>query len=55
MADNILAYSEITILDLADIVTYIYYADDIGGTNPSISPAGKKYIGIYNGSPIENG
>lgn len=49
------AYGSLTITDLIDIATYIYYADDINGTNPSINPNNKKYIGIYSGPPIEGG
>ena len=52
---SIIAYSEITILDLLDNATYIYYADDAEGKNPSASPEGKKYIGIYSGPPFEGG
>ena len=49
------AYGSLTILDLLDTATYIYYADDAEGTNPSASPAGKSYIGIYSGPSIEGG
>ena len=50
-----IAYGSLTITDLIDIATYIYYADDINGTNPSINPNNKKYIGIYSGPSIEGG
>lgn len=50
-----IAYDSITILDLIDTATYIYYADNTEGENPSVSPEGKKYIGIYSDSPVEGG
>lgn len=55
MADlNILAYGEITILDLIDTATYIYYAEDENGTGAKTAPdANSKYIGIYSGPPFE--
>ena len=34
---------------MVDTATYIYYADDDKGTNPSSSPQDKKYIGFYSG------
>ena len=49
------AYGSLTILDLLDTATYIYYADNAEGDNPSASPAGKSYIGIYSGPSIEGG
>lgn len=50
------AYGQITITNLVDIVTYIYYAEDEKGTNASIVPSSeKKYIGFYNGVPIPGG
>ena len=49
------AYGSLTILDLLDNATYIYYADNAEGKNPSASPEGKKYIGIYSGPPVEGG
>lgn len=55
MAENILAYGEITILDLLDSATYIYYAENAEGLNPSVSPDGKDYIGIYSGKSLPNG
>lgn len=55
MAEELVAYGEITILDFADTATYIYYADDAEGTNPSANPAGKIYIGVYNGPSLEGG
>lgn len=47
------AYGTLTIVDLLDNATYIYYADDAGGKNPSASSEGKKYIGIYSGPSFE--
>lgn len=56
MADNILAYGEITILDLLDTATYIYYAEYENGTGATIAPeANSKYIGIYSGPALEGG
>jgi hypothetical protein len=62
MAINPIAYSEITILDLVDTATYIYYADKnpaednsaVIKTVPSEEDFVAKYIGIYNG-PIIHG
>lgn len=53
MAGTIIAYSEITILDLMDTATYIYYADNAEGDNPSANPLGKSYIGIYSGPTLD--
>lgn len=50
-----IAYGEITILDLLDDATYIYYADDDSGGGVSLSPTGKSYIGIYSGSALSTG
>lgn len=50
-----IAYSEITILDLLDDATYIYYSDDSSGGGASLSPTGKSYIGIYNGPALSTG
>ena len=56
MAGTPIAYSEITILDLIDTATYIYYAKDENGTGATIAPgANTKYIGIYSGPPFEGG
>ena len=52
MAETPIAYGEITILDLLDTATYIYYADNAGGANPSANPQGKAYIGIYSGPSL---
>lgn len=52
---TIIAYGEITILDLLDDATYIYYADDGSGSGASLSPTGKSYIGIYSGSALSTG
>lgn len=51
----VMAYNEITLVDLIDPATYIYYADNAEGDNPSVSPDGKKYIGIYSGPSLEGG
>lgn len=50
-----IAYGEITILDLLDDATYIYYADDSSGSGASLSPEGKTYIGIYSGPALSTG
>lgn len=51
---EIMAYSEITILDLIDTATYIYYANDDKGTGVTSAPTStSKYIGIYSGPPFE--
>lgn len=56
MAGTVVAYSEITILDLIDTATYIYYAKDENGSGATKAPeADSKYIGIYSGPPIEGG
>lgn len=47
------AYGTLTIVDLLDTATYIYYADDAEGHNPSASPVNKTYIGIYSGPPFD--
>lgn len=49
------AYGEITILDLLDDATYIYYANDDKGSGASLSPTEKSYIGIYSGSALSTG
>ena len=56
MAGTVVAYSEITILDLIDTATYIYYAKDENGSGAITAPeADSKYIGIYSGPPVGNG
>lgn len=50
-----IAYGEITILDLLDDATYIYYADDNSGGGASLSPTDKSYIGIYSGAALSTG
>lgn len=56
MAGTIIAYSEITILDLIDTATYIYYSANENGTGASTAPdANTKYIGIYSGPTLEDG
>lgn len=56
MAGTTVAYSEITILDLIDTATYIYYSENESGSGATIAPtATTKYIGIYSGPPIEGG
>lgn len=45
--------ASVTLTDLTDITTYIYYSD---GTTPTINPTSEStYIGIYNGPPIAGG
>jgi hypothetical protein len=54
MAGTTIAYGEITILDLLDTATYIYYAKDENGTGASKTPAAEfKYMGIYSGPPFD--
>lgn len=56
MAGTTIAYSEITILDLIDTATYIYYSANENGTGASTAPdANTKYIGIYSGPTLEGG
>ena len=56
MAGTTIAYGEITILDLIDTATYIYYSANEDGTGASIAPdANTKYIGIYSGPALEDG
>lgn len=57
MIDNtILAYGEITILDLLDTATYIYYSANSDGSNATITPdSDTKYIGIYSGPVLTGG
>jgi hypothetical protein len=53
MAGTTIAYSEITILDLIDTATYIYYAKDEDGTGATKAPSAEsKYMGIYSGPPF---
>jgi hypothetical protein len=48
-----IAYSEITLLNLTEFVTYIYYAEDNIGTGASRTPTDtSEYIGIYNGPQL---
>ena len=48
-----IARSEITIVDLIDTATYIYYAKDDQGTGATSTPTSDtKYIGIYNGNAL---
>lgn len=48
--------TQITILDLVDYATYIYYAEDSQGTNATNTPNDNtKYIGVYCGPPVEGG
>ena len=52
----IVAYGEITILDLIDTATYIYYSANSDGSGASKTPgADTKYIGIYSGAPFKGG
>lgn len=56
MAGEIIAYNEITILDLIDTATYIYYSENEDGSGATTAPtATTKYIGIYSGPPVESG
>ena len=56
MAGTAIAYSEITILDLIDTATYIYYSENESGSGATTAPtATTKYIGIYSGPPFEDG
>lgn len=56
MAGTTVAYSEITILDLMDTATYIYYAKNESGEEASTSPGDNKtFIGIYSGKTLPNG
>ena len=56
MAGTTIAYGEITILDLIDTATYIYYSANEDGTGASTAPdANTKYIGIYSGPALEDG
>lgn len=53
MAGAKIAYGEITILDLSDTATYIYYADnEAGGGVTSTPTANSKYIGFYSGPTL---
>lgn len=57
---EVVAYNAITLVDLVDSATYIYYAEDYddtkGAINVSIAPnANSKYIGIYNGPSLSSG
>lgn len=54
MAGTTIAYGEITILDLLDTATYIYYADNAEGDYPSATSEGKTYIGIYGGPALSS-
>jgi len=48
------AYGSLTILDLIDTATYIYYAEDENGTGAtSVPTATSKYIGIYSGPALD--
>lgn len=54
MAGTPIAYSEITILDLIDTATYIYYAEDENGAGATSAPTTtSKYIGIYSGPALD--
>lgn len=55
-----LAHASITIVDLLDTATYIYYANDASGSGAIAAPEAKadenlKYIGIYDGPTFANG
>ena len=56
--NNVLARSEITLVDIIDSAIYIYYADDFIDDEPvNVSNNGKNknYIGIYNGEALAGG
>lgn len=56
MAETAIAYSEITILDLLDTATYIYYSQNSNGEGATIAPnADSAYIGIYSGKALSGG
>jgi hypothetical protein len=47
---------QITIVDLTDTATYIYYAKDDSGSGASVVPApGLGYIGMYSGPTLVGG
>ena len=48
------AYGTLTIVDLLDTATYIYYADNAEGSNPSATSEGKTHIGIYSGPALSS-
>ena len=48
------AYGTLTIVDLLDTATYIYYADNAEGDNPSATSEGKTHIGIYSGPALSS-
>ena len=51
-----IARGEITIVDLVDTATYIYYSENESGSGATTAPnANTKYIGIYSGPPVEGG
>ena len=53
---EIIAYDEITLLDIADTATYIYYSENIDGTGASLAPSSTTiYIGIYSGPSFPDG
>ena len=50
------AYGTLTIVDLLDTATYIYYSANEDGTGASTAPdVNTKYIGIYSGPALEDG
>lgn len=50
------AHGSITIVDLLDTATYIYYSANSNGTGATKAPAAdSKYIGIYSGPPVSGG
>ena len=50
------AYGTLTIVDLLDTATYIYYSANEDGSGASTAPdANTKYIGIYSGPALEDG
>lgn len=50
---KITSCAQITITDLTDTATYIYYASSSDGANPSLESEGQDYIGIYSGPALD--
>lgn len=51
-----IGYASLTITDLLDTATYIYYSPNSNGSGATIAPGSdSKYIGIYSGAPIPSG
>jgi hypothetical protein len=53
---TIMSTGQITLVDLTDTATYIYYSPNKDGSGATIAPvANSKYIGIYSGPPSSTG